>query len=51
MSTKVEPSDEALELVARHGSGQFVRSLAAIKLAKRHDRMDEFESYIDAKRN
>ncbi len=43
-----EPTDEQLELVARHGSGAVERALATIQLAKRRNRMDELLQLIDA---
>ena len=43
-----EPTDEQLELVARHGSGAVERALATIQLAKRRNRTDELLQLIDA---
>jgi hypothetical protein len=36
-----EPTNEQLRLVARHGSGNFVRALATVMLMKRQGREDE----------
>lgn len=43
-----EPTDEQLELVARHGSGAVERALATVQLAKRRNRTDELLQLIDA---
>jgi hypothetical protein len=43
-----EPTDEQLELVARHGSGAIERALATVQLAKRRDRIDELRRLVDA---
>ena len=43
-----EPTDEQLELVARHGSGTIERALATVQLAKRRDRIDELRLLVDA---
>jgi hypothetical protein len=43
-----EPTDEQLELVARHGSGAVERALATVQLAERRDRTDELLQLIDA---
>ena len=48
MSTKTEtPTNEELELVARHGSGRFERALATVQLAERQDRLDELEALLE----
>lgn len=44
-----EPTDEQLELVARHGSGAIERALATVQLAKRRDRIDELRLLVDAR--
>ncbi|MCX2819895.1 hypothetical protein EGH25_11090 [Haladaptatus sp. F3-133] len=41
-----EPTNEQLELVARHGSGKFVRALATVRLLKRQDREDDLREII-----
>ncbi len=46
-----EPTDEQLELVARHGSGPLERALAAVRLAKRRGREDELRRVIEAIRD
>ena len=43
-----EPTDEQLELVARHGSGAVERALATVQLAERRDRTDELRQLIGA---
>jgi len=43
-----EPTNEQLELVARHGSGAIERALATVQLAKRRDRIDELRLLVDA---
>lgn len=43
-----EPTDEQLELVARHGSGAIERALATVQLAKRRNQIDELRRLIDA---
>lgn len=43
-----EPTDEQLELVARHGSGAIERALATVQLARRRDRIDELHKLVDA---
>ena len=42
-----EPTDEQLELVARHGSGSIVRALATVRLAKRQGRENELRQLIE----
>jgi len=41
------PTDEELRLVARNGSGPFIRALAVAQLARRHDAVDEVQKLID----
>lgn len=43
-----EPTDEQLELVARHGSGAIERALATVQLAKRRDQIDELHLLVDS---
>lgn len=43
-----EPTDEQLQLVARHGNGAIERALATVQLAKRQDRIDELHLLVDA---
>ena len=40
-------TDDDLELVARHGSGKFIRAVAATKLAKRQGRLEELREKVD----
>jgi hypothetical protein len=40
-------SDEELQMVAQHGSGPLERSLAVVRLARRHDRIDEIEEIAE----
>jgi len=42
-----EPTNEQLELVARHGSGKFTKAIAVVKLMRRQGRMDELREKID----
>lgn len=42
----IEPTDDDLELVARHGSGPFIRTAAAVRLARRWGRLDELEALL-----
>lgn len=42
------PTEEQLELVARHGSGAVERALATVQLAERRGRKDELVQLIDA---
>ena len=45
--TDDELTDGKLRMVARHGSGPFERALAMVRLARRHDRVDELRKIID----
>lgn len=45
MSQTDSPTDEELELVARHGSNDLTRALATVQLARRKDRLDELATY------
>jgi len=40
-------TDDKLRLVARHGSGPFERALATVRLAKRHDRVEELREKVE----
>lgn len=42
-----EPTTAHLELVVRHGSGDFVRALATVQLARRRGREDELRELLD----
>lgn len=42
-----ELTDKQLRLVARHGSGNFVRALAAVRLLRRQDREDELTEVLE----
>jgi len=44
--TEEEPTDDQLRMVARHGSGKFVRALATVQLAKRQGREDELREMV-----
>jgi len=41
-----EPTDEELRMVVRHGSGKLTRALAATKLAKRQDKLEELREMV-----
>ncbi len=41
-----EPTDEQLELVARHGSGPIERALATVRLARRRGRETELRQLV-----
>jgi|GEM_PF-5572686 len=45
--TENKPTDDDLRLVARHGSGRFVRALATVRLLKRQGREDELRELVD----
>ena len=45
--TEDGPTDEQLRLVARHGSGQFVRALATVRLLRRQGREDELSRVLN----
>jgi hypothetical protein len=40
-------TEDNLRLVARHGSGKFIRAVAAVKLMKREGRMDDLKEKVD----
>lgn len=42
-----ELTNEDLRLVIRHGSGVFVRAVAAVRLARREDRLDELRELVE----
>ena len=42
-----ELTDDELRLVARHGSGAFIRSVALVRLARRRGRMDELREQVE----
>jgi hypothetical protein len=42
-----ELTDDQPRMVARHGSGKFVRALAKVQLAKRQGREDELRELVD----
>jgi len=42
-----EPTDEELEMVARHGEGVYTRALAITRLSKRKGRHEEFLEYLN----
>jgi len=48
MTDDEEATDGELWLVARNGSGPFIRALAVAQLARRHDAVDEVQKLIDA---
>ena len=43
-----ELTDEKLELVAQHGSGKFVRALAAVRLLRRQGREAELQEILES---
>jgi len=45
--TENEPTDDELRMVARHGSGPFERALATVRLARRHDRVEELREIVN----
>lgn len=47
LETSDPPTARELSLVARHGSGDLVRSLAIVQLARRRDRTDDLLDLLD----
>lgn len=47
MSEATQPSEADLELVAEHGSNDLIRALATAQLARRRERLDELEEFLE----
>lgn len=45
--TEENLTDDDLRLVARHGSGEFTKAIALVKLARRRGKLDVLAEHVD----